>query len=114
MEAALIGAADPERLGALFRRMFGAEAVAPVEGGLRLALGLTRFEVLHPDLLARRYGPAAPDAAGRPEYMAALVLRTTALDRAAAALGVPGVIRDPGRVVAPAAETMGVTLEFRA
>ncbi|HEY2132048.1 MAG TPA: VOC family protein [Acetobacteraceae bacterium] len=110
VEAALIGAARPERLGNLFRRMFGAEAVLPIEGGLRLAVGLARFDILRPDFLARRLGPAAPDAAGREEYMAALALRSTKLD--AASIRVDGVINDAARLLVPAAQTMGVALEF--
>ena len=90
--------------------MFGEGAVLPIEGGLRLAVGLARFDIVHPDMLARRLGPAAPDAAGRDEYMAALVLRSTKLD--AASIQVDGVISDAARLLVPAAQTMGVALEF--
>jgi hypothetical protein len=67
------------------------------------------------DALAREFGDAAPAADGRDEYMAALTIRTRSLERAAGALavgGIKGVRQEPGRIVVPAAETFGVTLEF--
>ena len=48
--------------------------------------------------------------------MAALTIRTRSLERAAAALAagqIDGVRREPDRIVVPATETFGVTLEFR-
>ena len=41
-------------LGALFGRMFGADAVRPIPGGLALTVGVSRFDVVTPDALARR------------------------------------------------------------
>jgi hypothetical protein len=49
--------------------------------------------------------------------MAALTVRTRSLERAAAALGagsVGGFRREADRIIVPASETFGVTLEFRA
>jgi hypothetical protein len=110
--AMVIAAAAPPRLGALFRRMFGDDAVSSIEGGVRLAVGLTRVDVVEPAILERRFGAASAVSSGRDEFMAALVLRTRDLDRAAAAIQVDGVIREPGRVVVPASAAMGVTLAF--
>lgn len=112
VEAAVIAAADPDRLGGLFAQMFGADAVSAIAGGRRLLLGLSRFDVVHPDQLARLYGDAAPPAGGRDEFMAALVLRTASLDRAAAALQVDGVTRDAAGITVSASATMGVALRF--
>jgi hypothetical protein len=111
--AAVIAAADPDRLAGLFRRIFGAAAVVPVAGGARLLVGLSSFDVISPEEVGRRFGPAAPSGDGRAEYMAALVLRTASLDQAASAIAADAVERTPDRLLVPAAATMGVTLEFR-
>jgi len=110
----VIAAEDPARLAGLFARMFGPEAVRPIAGGHRLAVGLSRFDVVDPRELAARFGTAAPPPQGRTEWMAALVLRTQALDMAEAALraGGIGATRAPDRVLVGAAETFGATLAF--
>ncbi len=111
---AVIAAEDPARLAGLFLRMFGTEAVTEIDGGHRHAVGLSSFDIVTRAELVHRLGPAAPDARGRAEYMAALVLRTTALDQAEAALTVGDIpfTREPHRVVVSPAETLGVTLVF--
>jgi hypothetical protein len=111
----VIVAEDPLRLGALFTAMFGADAVMPIAGGTRLSVGLSNFDVVDGTECAARFGTAAPED-DRSEYMAALVLRTTSLERAAAALRAGGIefSQDEGRVLVSAADTMGVALEFRA
>ena len=68
------------------------------------------------DALAGEFGDAAPAADGRDEYMAALTIRTRSLERAATALAagqIRGVRREADRIVVPATEAFGVTLEFR-
>ncbi len=107
---AVIAARDPAALARLFARMFGADAVR----GASLMLGLSRFDVVTPDTLAAELGDLA-DAGGRTTFMAALTLRTTSLDRAAAALAAGGIAarRDGDRIVVPAAAAFGVTLELR-
>ena len=116
IERAVIAAREPAALGALFARMFGEDAVRPVSTGCSLAVGLSRFDVMTPDALSREFADAAPAAVGRNQYMAALTIRTRSLERAAAALAagrINGVQRQTDRIVVPAAETFGVTLEFR-
>ena len=59
---------------------------------------------------------AAPASDGRGEYMAALTIRTRSLERAGDALAagqIGGVKRESNRILVPATETFGVTLEFR-
>jgi hypothetical protein len=112
---AVIAAEDPARLGGLFGRMFGAEAVRAIAGGVRLAVGLSRFDVVDPRELSARFGAAAAPALGRREWMAALVFRTQGLDMAEAALRAGGVAlaaRTPDRVLVGPEQTMGVTLAF--
>jgi hypothetical protein len=113
---AVIAARVPSMLAALFRRMFGDEAVQSDGPGYSLAVGLSRFDIVTPDRLAGDFADAAP-IDERTEYMAALTIRTRSLERTAAALAagaVRGVRREADRIVVPAAETFGVTLEFRA
>ena len=113
----VVAADDPERLGALFRSLFGADAVVPVAGGIRLGAGLTSIDVVNRADVSRRFGAAAPSPDGRPEAMVGLVFRTAEISRAVAALrqgGLGNVVVDPCSVRVPAAEAMGVTLEFRA
>jgi hypothetical protein len=112
----MIATTDPERLGGLFRRMFGASAVSPTAGGLRLAAGLSSVQMVSPPALAQRFGEAAAPPDGREEWMAALVLRTSSLAQAAASLEegtISGIRREPVRLVVPASQAWGVTLEFR-
>jgi hypothetical protein len=116
IERAVIAAREPEALGALFARMFGEDAVRRIGTGYSLALGLSRFDVITPDALFREFADAAPAADGREQYMAALTVRTRSLELAAAALAagrINGVRREADRIVVPATETLGVTLELR-
>jgi hypothetical protein len=113
---AVIAARDPSVLGALFARMFGEDAVRRTAAGCSLIIGLSQFDVTSPAELVREFGDAAPAADGRDDFMAALTIRTRSLDQAAAALAggaIGSVRRDAERIVVPATETFGVTLEFR-
>ena len=106
----VIAVADPDAAAALYRILFGDRAVSPVAGGLALAMGTARLELLTPEHVARQFG-ARPDGDG----MAALTIRTSALDQTRRALDAGGITlaRDePGRIVAPAAAGFGASLEF--
>ncbi|HET9018097.1 MAG TPA: VOC family protein [Acetobacteraceae bacterium] len=112
----IVAARRPESLGALFARMFGDAAVVKRPGGVRLLAGLASIDVLAPAQVARRYNDMAPMPEGREAAMVALVLRVAAIDRCAAALragGIAGADVAADRIVVPAAEAMGVALEFR-
>ena len=109
---AVIADRDPSNLGALFGRMFGVDAVRPIDGGFALTVGVSRFDVVTPDALAADFGDAP---GGRDSYMAALEFRTRSVDAAWQALeqgGVAGVRSDKGRVIVPAASACGATLAF--
>lgn len=112
---AVIAAADPAELGSLFGRMFGADALRPIAGGLALTVGVSRFDVVTQDALEFEYGELAPAASGRDSFMAALVFRTRSLDavwRATQEGGIAGVRRENGLVTVPAAAACGATLAF--
>jgi hypothetical protein len=114
---AVIAARDPSLLGQLFMRMFGDDSVRQTATGCSLTIGLSHFDMVSPAALAHQFGDAAPAGDGRDEYMAALTIRTRSLDGAAAALAtgqIRGAYRGPDRIVVPASEAFGVTLEFRA
>ena len=112
--AAVIAAHAPETQAALFRRMFGADAVSAIPGGFRLAVGLSSFDVVSPSALAALYADAAPPGNGHDGWMAALRLRTRSVSAAGDALRAGGIAfaEAEGRIVVPSTETMGVTLEF--
>jgi len=71
--------------------------------------------LLTPQELSRQLGDAAPDPAGRADYMAALTIRTASLAQAARVLQAGGISRarvEPQRILVPAADAMNVALEF--
>jgi hypothetical protein len=112
---AVIAAEDPSALGRLFVRMFGPQAVRPVDDGNSLLLGMSRFDVVTPAALWEMFGGAAPDSRGRRDYMAALTIRTVSLDAVERALeegGIRGWDRIGASVLVPAPEAFGVTIEF--
>lgn len=111
---ATMASRTPETMADLLRRMFGPHAVAEIAGGLRLKMGLSDFDVVTPEEVARRYGAAAPELPDGQDLMVALTFRTTALGTAAAALRHGGISAEvsEARVLVPASETMGATLEF--
>ena len=115
IEAALICADQPSGLPALFAAMFGAESVGQQPDGAVLRAGSARIEVRSPAALAARFGDTLPGAAGRTEWMAALVFRTGSLEQAADALRAGGIAirREADRILVPAAEASQVALEFR-
>jgi hypothetical protein len=113
---AVIAARDPTALGQLFARMFGSASVRQTPAGFALTVGLSQIDIVTPAELAREFDAAAPSGDGREEYMAALTIRTRSLDATAAALAtgqIPEVCRHPDRIIVPADQAFGVTLEFR-
>ena len=115
VQRAVIAAEDPAGPAGLLARLFGADAMQRHEAGFSLLAGLARIDIVTPAALAAEFGDAAPDAAGRGQFMAALTLRTASLDRAAAALqaGSIGAVRGDGRLVIPASTLGGMTLVFQ-
>ncbi len=112
VDGVVIAARDPGGIGELFGRMFGGEAVAGIEGGVRLACGLTRIEVLVPSMASERLGEPVRLAVGQDSLMAGLLLRVSRLSRTAEALRQGGIAsRDhAGGVVV--AHALGTVLGF--
>ena len=111
---AVICAADPDATAELYRRMFGRDAVRPMAGGFTLTVGMSRFDMLSPAAVAEGFGDALPDAAGRAIYPVGLGFRVRRLDDTQRALDRNGVrlVRERARLVVPASEAFGATIEF--
>jgi catechol 2,3-dioxygenase-like lactoylglutathione lyase family enzyme len=109
----VVATADPQRTAALFRDLFGADAVADSDGRSVIAAGTARVELATPNVIATEFGEATAEAAGRAEYMAVLGLRVASLAAAAQQLrSVPGVRIEPQRVVVPAGSAFNTTIVF--
>jgi catechol 2,3-dioxygenase-like lactoylglutathione lyase family enzyme len=109
----IVATPDPERTAALFRALFGAEAVREQDGGLVLPAGGARVELTPPSAIAAEFGDAASIASERREYIAAVVLRTESLaDTARFLRAVASVRAEPNRVVVPAATAFNALLVF--
>ncbi|MFO1082263.1 MAG: VOC family protein [Reyranellaceae bacterium] len=112
---AVIVEPDPAAAAKLYVDMFGPESVRDIKGGKSLVVGNSRFDIVTAAELRGQVGDAAPDAEGRPAYMAGLTFRTLSLPKAAAALeagGIKGVARKDGRLIVPASQAMNAVLEF--
>jgi catechol 2,3-dioxygenase-like lactoylglutathione lyase family enzyme len=108
---------DPERQGALFRRIFGAAAVTEgPDGRVILLAGDAAVEAVPHAAVAAELGAAAPDPAGRADHMALLGLRTRALAETASALRINGVAfaEGPGLLRIPAREATNTAIDFMA
>jgi hypothetical protein len=111
----LVATHDPSRQAKLFARLFGEDAITQRPGGAAsLALSGGGAVVLAPiaDTLAR-LGEAAPDAAGRADFMAALAIRVASLSVVAQVLAaIPGLVVTPHRITVPASAALNTTLLF--
>ncbi len=112
---AVVCATDPAALGALFARMFGADSVRQTADGCTLSAALAHIDVITPAALDLEFGAAAPKAEGRDQFMAALILRTLSVDRAARALQDGGIAaaQDSQSIMVAADDACGVTLVFQ-
>lgn len=111
----LLCADAPEAAAALYRRLFGAEALRAVPGGFSLAVGLARLDILSPAAAAAEWGAALPAAAGRTSFLAGMSFRTTSLATAGRALeagGVGVVGASAERLLAAAASGFDTAVEF--
>ena len=109
----VIASGEPERMGDLFRRLFGADSVRETEGGLCLPAGSGNVLVLRPDAVAERFGEVPALEEGR-DRMVALSLRCAAPEQVAVLLAGNGVtaVRHGARLVVPPAEAAGLALAF--
>jgi len=115
MVRVVVATHDKSRQATLFARLFGQDAVSEREDGttvLRMTGGGT--VVLGPVAYTiGKLGAAAPDPAGRADFMAALAIRVTSVPAVARLLhGVPGIVVEPHRVTVPASAAMNTAILF--
>ena len=111
----VVATPDPQRTALLFGALFGGAAVVEQDSGCAIAANAARVELLTAAAIAREFGDAAAQPAGRGEYLAALELTVNALAQTADFLrAVPGLRREPRRIVVPAAAAFNTTLVFSA
>lgn len=105
----VLRAAAPAAAAALYRRMFGADAVHAVAGGFALPMGPARLDILSAAAVAEEFGAAAPP--GGDDRFAALVLGCGDLAGARRLVGeraLPGT----ARLLLPHQAAFGAALEF--
>jgi catechol 2,3-dioxygenase-like lactoylglutathione lyase family enzyme len=109
----VVATPDPQRTAALFRGLFGPEAVADRDGKQVIVAAVAQVELAAPAAVMAEFGEAAAQPAGRTEYLAALALKVASLTSAVQQLrGVAGVRADAQRVVVPAAAAFNTTIVF--
>jgi Glyoxalase-like domain len=109
----VVAAANPQRTGMLFRGLFGGDVVADNDERCVVAAGTAQVELAILDAVAAEFGEAAPEPAGRVEYMAALEIKVLSLSNATDRLrSVPGLRAEPHRVVVPAVAAFNTTIVF--
>jgi catechol 2,3-dioxygenase-like lactoylglutathione lyase family enzyme len=109
----VVATPDPPRTAALFRGLFGPEAVADRDGKQVIVAAVAQVELAAPAAVMAEFGEAAAQPAGRTEYLAALALKVASLTSAVQQLrGVAGVRADAQRVVVPAAAAFNTTIVF--
>lgn len=110
----LIATPDPAHYTALFTKMFGPQALRTQADSTLLLAGLATIEIAPTATIAARLGAAAPDMQAHPDTMAALIVRTASLARAATALAAGGIEATPhkGQIAIPANQAGGLALIF--
>lgn len=111
----VMATADPQRTADLFRELFGHSAVTSRDGACMFDAGHARVELLSPTAIAREFGDAAAEAAGRHEYLVGLELKVESIATTRELLHeLPGLRVEPYRVVVPARAAFNTMLVFSA
>ena len=109
----VVATPDPPATASLFRNLFGAGAMTETGGGCAVSTDTARIELTTPARIEAEFAEAAPDAAGRSEYLAALEMSVASLAETAERLrGVAGVHIEPQRIVVAARAAFNTTLVF--
>ena len=111
----LVATEDPQATAGLFRDLFGASILKDMGGKCIVAAGPVRVELATPAALAAEFGDAAPAAAARSEYLAAVEIKVGSLaDTTKQLRNVPGARIESHRVVISAPAAFNTTLVFSA
>lgn len=112
----IIAAHDPAAASAPIARIFGAGCLrTEPEGSVVLQAGEVEVAFVPPATLAGSYPDALPDASGRTDFMAVMVLRTRSCSAVAQALAtgeIASARHKPGQIVVPARSALNVALVF--
>jgi catechol 2,3-dioxygenase-like lactoylglutathione lyase family enzyme len=109
----VIATVDPQRTARLFRGLFGDHAVADRDARQVINAGSAQVEVATRDAVSAEFEDAAPEPAGRTEYMTAVEIRVRSLHEAEQCLcSVPGLRVEPHRLVVPADTAFNTTIIF--
>jgi Glyoxalase-like domain len=104
---------NPRPTAALFRDLFGGDAVTERNGRQVMTAGTAQVELIPPNMVAAEFGETAAEPAGRAEYMAALGIKVRSLHETEQLLRrVPGVKAERRRLVVPAAAAFNTTIVF--
>jgi catechol 2,3-dioxygenase-like lactoylglutathione lyase family enzyme len=107
----VVATAEPRRAAALFRDLFGGEAVAERDGRQVIASGTPQVELTTSEAVRAEFGEAAVEPSGRADYLAALGIRVRSLTEAAQRLhAVAGLRIEQHRLVVPAAAAFNTTI----
>ena len=108
----VVATPDPEHSAGLFCALFGADAIHHgAEGRRALDAGPARVELAAPATVQAELGAAAPDPAGRGEYLAAVEIETAALPDAARLLrNRPDIRVAADRIVIPAGSAFNAAI----
>jgi catechol 2,3-dioxygenase-like lactoylglutathione lyase family enzyme len=111
----VVATPDPQATAGLFRDLFGPTALKNSSDKCVVAAGTAQVELATPAVVAAEFGDAAPEAAGRSEYLAAVEMKVGSLaDTAERLRGVAGLRIEGHRVVVPAPAAFNTTLVFSA
>jgi catechol 2,3-dioxygenase-like lactoylglutathione lyase family enzyme len=111
----VVATPDPQATAALFRDLFGPAAISDAGGRCVVAAGTAQVELTTPAVVAAEFGDAAPQAAGRSEYLAALEIKVgSPADTAERLRDIRGVRIERHRIVVPASAALNTTLVFSA
>ena len=109
----VVATPEPRRTAALFQVLFGSAPANGSDGRLLITAGTARIELTPPAAVAKEFGEAAADPAGRREYLAAAEFRVASLPETERLLrSTAGVRVEDRRVVVPASAAFNATLVF--
>jgi hypothetical protein len=109
----VVATPEPQATAGLFRDLFGTAAVNDAGGRCIVAAGTARVELTEPGAVAAEFGEAAPQAAGRSEYLAAVEMKVgSAAETSERLRGIPGVRVAADRLLVPASAAFNTTLVF--
>lgn len=112
----VIASNDPSRTAAVYQRMFGAQLLTAVPGGVWFRAGVATIRVLHPSVIVERYADAALVSADGSDRMVALVFKVASLDAPRGVFDRAGVAYRPyaDGIIVSHADAANVALGFTA